>query len=293
MTVNGNLFVPLGGYGRNINHDPRSRAYRAARMATAPGAAGVVPRTVSWEPHIPAMDQGDLGRCVPTAGTAMLTCEPFWSTLSAPLQRLLLDPVQREQWAIQAYRDITRMDPFLGAWEPEDTGSDGLSLAKLWASRGLANGYEHVMSIEDAHAAIQRGPYPIGISWLSDMDRPRTDGTVSVSGTMRGGHEVLLYGYEFERDLWWCRNSWSSMWGRRGDFAFDTAGYLKLMAMQADGTPMTPLTLPTPIPVPPQDDFPFGEMDVWAERVRRFPLVKPAYEKVAAAAYRGWRAGHQ
>jgi len=286
MTRNGNLFVPLAGHGRNINHDPKSRAYRASRAGEV-----ALPKTVMWEPRIQPLDQGSLGRCVPTAGTAMLACDPFWDTLDKGLQRQLSVPVTAELFAVQAYRDVTALDPFLGTWEPDDTGSDGLSLWKLYRARGYVGGSEHVMNIDDAHVAIQKGPYPIGISLLADMERPNAVGVVSVSGANRGGHEVLLYGYDAARDLWWCRNSWGRDWGFYGDFAFDTPGYQKLMRMQADGVVMTPTNLPTPQPIAPTDPldtFPYEEMDSWLMKVSR-KIYRSKYEHAAATAYAGWR----
>lgn len=291
MTLQGNLFVPLGGWGRNINHDPRSRLFEAARFTE--GGAGAL---TDWghDIHIAPMDQGNLGRCVPTAGTAMLATDPFWDTLSAELRAVLADPVAVENFAIQAYREVTRLDPYPGAWEPDDTGSDGLSLWKLFRQRGYVVGAEHVTSIDDAHVAGRKKPYPIGISWLEGMDQPRPDGTVQVTGKTRGGHEVLMYRYDAARDLWWCRNSWGRNFGKGGDFAFDTPGYMKLMSLQADGTPMD-LTTVTPSPVPPSppaDDFPYGPMDMWANRVTRLRGYVPSYERNAAQVYSGWRKTH-
>jgi hypothetical protein len=288
MALNGNLFVPLGGWGRNINHDPASVAYRAARRGA------VTPKDVGHEIHIAPMDQGNLGSCVPHAGTAMLATDPFWDTLDADLKAQLQNPANAEGYAVQAYREVTALDPYPGQWEPDDTGSDGLSLWKLLRARGLVGGSEHVMSIDDAHVLIQKAPYPIGISWLSGMDTPGTDGVCKVTGRSRGGHEVLVYRYDLVRDLWWIRNSWSADWGLRGDFAIDTPGYLKLMSLQADGTGMTPTTAPTPQPVdpvPPVDTnpFPFVELDIWSHRALN-KHGAPAYERIAAQAYEDWKA---
>lgn len=290
MSINGNLYVPLGGWGRNINHDPRSKAYKAARYGTT------TPKDVTWEIHIPPMDQGNLGSCVPHAGTAMLATDPFWGELGADIQKQLSSPAQAELYALQLYRDVTRADPYPGAWEPTDTGSDGLSLAKVLQSRGLNNGYEHVMSIDDAHAAIQKGPYPIGISFLANMETPGKDGVVSVSGRTLGGHEILVYRYDLTRDLWWCRNSWSADWGLKGDFAFDTPGYQKLISLQADGTPMTPVSSPapepvdpTPAPVNPLADFPVTEFDNFAKRKAGW---WPRYEYLAAWSWEQFKEDH-
>lgn len=282
MSLAGNLYVPLGGWGRNINHDPRSPAYRVARAVGA-----VTPKDAGHDIHIAPMDQGNLGSCVPHAGTAMLATDPFWDTLDKSFKDELSDPVKAEALAQQFYREVTAADPYPGAWEPDDTGSDGLSLAKVFQTQGLNNGYEHVMGIDDAHITLQGTdtvpgrPYPIGISWLSGMDTPGKDGVCKVTGRSRGGHEVLVYRYDLARDLWWIRNSWSKDWGLKGDFAISTDGYLKLMSLQADGTPMTPLTAPAPQPAP-APSLRLDRLDIWAKRVTQFPKGKTAYERLAA-----------
>lgn len=278
--------VPGRRLGRNINHDPASLRYRV------PVPRHVEPATVVWERFGAIMNQGDLGRCVPTAGTGLLQCAPFWNALEPQMRVNLQQPAFAEQYAIQAYREVTRIDPFEGAWEPDDTGSDGLSLAKLWKQLGLNNGYEHATTVMEAHAAIQKAPFIIGTAWLSGMDQPRTDGTVSVSGTNRGGHEYLCREYDLGRDLWWFDNSWGTSFGVRGRFAYDTPGLQKMMAMQGDITSMVPASAPAPQPTP-ETPFPAAELDVWARRVTRFPRVKPAYERAAASAYLMWRAGQR
>lgn len=280
MSLNGNLFVPLGGWGRNINHDPTSKAYRASRAGEV-----ALPTSVTHDVRIAVMDQGNLGSCVPHAGTELLTTDPFWDTLDKAVQKQLMDPTAAEAFAQQAYRDVTRLDPYPGQWEPDDTGSDGLSLWKLFRQRGYVGGSEHVMSIDDAHVLIQKTAYPIGISWLSGMDSPGRDGVVKVTGTVRGGHEILLYAYDAARDLWWCRNHWSKDWGLNGNFAFDTPGYQKLMDMQGDGTGMTPLTAPDPQPVTPDNYLRTDRLDLWASKCKPW---WPRYERDAAA---DWKEG--
>lgn len=275
--------VPGRRLGRNINHDPASLAYRVR-------AVEVTPRSVQWARFGKIMDQGDLGRCVPTAGTGLLQCDPYFPTLSPVLQKALQDPHLAEVYAIQAYREVTALDPFDGAWEPDDTGSDGLSLAKLWKARGLNNGYEHVTNVMEAHAAIQKRPFIIGTVWLSGMDQPRTDGTVVVSGTNRGGHEYLCREYDLGRDLWWFDNSWTESWGLHGRFAMDTPGLMKLLAMQGDITSMVPVTAPAPqpepAPAPVAGELPVRELDSWAKKRRAW---WSKYEKDAADAWTKYR----
>lgn len=279
--------IPGRRLGRNINHDPQSLRYKVRPRAA------VQPRSIQWERFGAIMDQGDLGRCVPTAGTGLLQCAPFWNALSAPLRKALQNPAMAESYAIQAYREVTALDPFEGAWEPDDTGSDGLSLAKLWKARGLNNGYEHATTIDEAHEAIQRAPFIIGTNWLSGMDQPRPDGTVSVSGTNRGGHEYLCREYDLGRDLWWMDNSWTTSFGVRGRFAYDTPGLQKLMKMQGDITAMVPATAPAPAPDPlpgdPLADWPGQTVDTWVNALRPWWTKR---EKNAATAVYDWELRH-
>lgn len=285
--------VPGRRLGRNINHDPQSLRYKV-RPRTA-----VKPASVVHERHGAIMNQGDLGRCVPTSGTGLLQCEPFWSTLPRALQQLLSKPDGAEAYAIAAYRDVTALDPFDGAWEPDDTGSDGLSLAKLWKQRGLNNGYEHATTVDEAHACLQGSdgvpgrPFITGTMWLSGMDQPRPDGTVSVSGTNRGGHEYLCREYDLARDLWWFDNSWTTSFGLMGRFAYDTPGLQKLMAMQGDITCMVPLSAPAPAPAPvagdPLVDFPRQSVDAWVNSLRPWWTKR---EKTAATALFDWELRH-
>lgn len=235
------------GFGRNINHDPESLRYRVGREAK--------PKTVSWDIFIPILNQANIGKCVAETGAEYLGSELIWPTLSADLKKTLSTSVDTaEAWTSALYRELTSSDTFPGSWEPDDTGSDGLTLGKVLTKRKLINGYRHVTTIGEADAAIQEGPFAAGTMWLSGMDNPRTDGTVKVSGTVRGGHEYLCFARDAERDLWWFRNHWTPQWGKNGTFAYDTPGLQKLMGMQGDITVFVPLTQPkpepTPVPVP-------------------------------------------
>ena len=267
-----------GRLGRNINHDARSLRY----LVAAPGAK-VTPRSVAWERHGPILDQGNLGSCVPNAATGLLMTLGFWQTMGAGLQKVLSDADLAEQFAVQAYRDVTRADPFEGSWEPDDTGSDGLSIAKLFQGRGLNNGYQHITSVEGAHAAIQKGAFIAGTSWLADMDNPGVDGVVKVSGVSRGGHEYLCREYDLARDLWWFDNSWGLSFGLNGRFAYDTPGLVKLLGMQGDATSMVPVSRPAPVPTPQPNDGNLAVLDKWAGKMSWW---WPKYEKDAVAAYK-------
>lgn len=235
--VNGHAF------GRNILHDPKSVPYRIGRTAA--------PKDVEWDIFIPILNQKAIGKCVAETGAELLGSEVFWKTLPRDLQLALSTSVDTaEVWTLDLYRELTRSDPFPGFFEPDDTGSNGLTLGKVLKKRGLVSGYQHAMSVGEAEVAIQAGPFAIGTIWLSGMEKPRPDGTVRVEGTPLGGHEYLCFKRDAARDLWWFRNHWTKSWGKNGTFAYDTPGLQRLMDMQGDITVMVPVTKPAPTPVP-------------------------------------------
>lgn len=275
------VVVPGRRLGRHIAHDIRSASYRVGRTAA--------PVSVRHERHVPIYDQGDLGKCVAVTGGGLLGTGPFWPLLPVELQRVLAGTAPASVWTTDLYRELTRADPFPGSWEPEDTGSDGNTLGKVLTGRGLTSGWRHVMSIGEAHAAIQQGPLAVGTMWMSGMDNPTREGIVTATGTARGGHEYVCSEYDAARDLWWHDNSWGEEFGLRGRFAYDTPTRQRLMDMQGDVTALVPVTAPAPLPVPPPDPlagFPFGELDDWAGRKTRWWA---RYARDAADAYQTWR----
>lgn len=279
--------------GRHVNHDPRSLAF-----AICPRT--VEPRTVRWTRRIPVLNQGDLGSCVANAGVGVLGTDPFWSLLPADLQRTLSDARTAEEYAVGVYRAITARDPFPGAWEPDDTGSDGLTLAKELTDRGLVSGYQHVTSLAAAHVAIQAGPFPVGTVWTSAMFTPDSSGLVTDAGTEQGGHEYVCDEYDAATDRWGFTNSWSTGWGIAGRFYMSSQTFANLLARQGDATPLVPITAPAPTPVGPVSPvspepewdplatFPFEAMTAWSNGERSW-WTKRA--RTAAQAYRGWLAG--
>jgi hypothetical protein len=279
------------GFGRNILHDPRSIPFRIGRTAT--------PKDVEWDIYIPVLNQANIGKCVAETGAELLGSEVFWKSLPREVQLAISTSVSTaENWTLDLYRELTRNDPFPGSYEPDDTGSNGLTLGKILVKRKLVSGYQHAMSVGEAEAAIQQGPFAIGTMWLSRMETPRPDGTVLVSGTPLGGHEYLCFKRDAARDLWWFRNHWTAAWGLRGTFAYDTPALARLLAMQGDITTFVPITAPKPVPLPvapepaPQPVTPGTPSQPDWGKLEPF-LVRPKSYKaqdVAVAELKRWRA---
>jgi hypothetical protein len=263
------------GFGRNINHDPRSLNYRV------PPAAKIV--SVSHEIHIPILDQGQIGKCVAETGAEVLASDGFWQTLDAELQQALSTVSTAEDWTSALYRELTSSDDYPGQWEPDDTGSDGLTLGKVLKSRGLISGYAHATTVDEAHTGLQNGVIAFGTIFTEGMESPSAEGIVKMTGQVLGGHEYSCYAYDAARDLWWCRNHWTADWGKNGTFAFSTPTLQKLMNQQGDVTIPVPSTQPAPQPSPEPTPAPGVSQPDWAI-LDPFIDHPRAYTKAARAA---------
>lgn len=247
--------------GRNVFHDSRSLDYQ---VEPAPLDTLV---SIRHERYIPILDQGQLGDCVPNAGIGNLGSGSFWDTV-APLNLLsATDANVDEQAAILYYSKVTAVDPFAGQYPPDDTGSNGLSLAKVFQADGLISGYEHATSLEATLTALSKQPVIIGIEWLANMFEPAPDGHMDVSGNVEGGHELALTELDVENRRVWFDNSWTVQWGVNGRayFTWDQLG--ELLAADGDCTVFTVNTAPAPQPAPaPVVEDP---KTVFQRRVRR------------------------
>src|SRR4051794_12626253 len=112
--------------GRHVVHDSRSR--RFAAPARNPRRLSSVRHNV----NVPILDQGQIGSCTGHAGTNALASAAFWTAGQSAIGTS--DP---HLYAVELYSDATKVDPWPGQYTPDDTGSDGLSIAKVLLARGL------------------------------------------------------------------------------------------------------------------------------------------------------------
>jgi len=232
--------VPGKPLGRHVLHDPRSLAYRVEADGTA--------KSVRWPRVVPVFDQGDIGSCTGNAAAGTLGTQPIYDTLPAGVEL-------NEDEAVTLYSAATHLDAVRGIYPPDDTGSTGLAVAKACHKSGLISGYRHITSLAAAKTAIQAGPFITGTNWLTGMDEPDSDGRVHAQGSIRGGHEYEVIGYDAEADVWEFVNSWGDSFGKAGHFFMSSADYDALLHADGDATVLVPLTAPapTPDPAPPAD----------------------------------------
>ncbi len=246
------------GLGRHIEHDERSKAY-------AFDTSGLVLASVRHPRHIPVLDQGNLGSCTGNAAVGALGTEPFVGSLD---EKMLDEP-----YAVGIYSDATKADGIRGKYPPTDTGSSGLAVANVCQKRGLVAGYQHTFSLEDALKALTVTPVLAGVGWYSGFDSPDSADIVSISGSIRGGHEFVLDEIQLEARLVGATNSWGTAYGDKGRMYFSFADFERLLGERGDITVLIPNTAPIPTPVPPapaptpspEDVALWADMNVWAK----------------------------
>lgn len=234
--------------GRNVNHDARSLRFLVSSPA----------RTLQSTEHermVPVFDQGDLGSCTGNAAVGALGTKPLIDAL--PSGHAVLD----ETLAVKVYSEATKIDPFDGEYPPTDTGSDGLSVAKVCKTLGLVSGYLHATTLEAMQNALQDTPVIVGVNWYSGFDSPDSNGVVTVKGSIRGGHEFEVVGVDMEKGLFHAINSWGTGWGKNGHFWFPFESMTRLLSEDGDCTQLLPLTVPVPEPTPVPTDVTFVGAD--------------------------------
>jgi hypothetical protein len=207
--------------GRHVEHDERSRGFAHLE---APEKELV---SVLWPRRSPIFDQGGIGACTGNAIAGAVGTDRMAGSGREDMN---------EEWAVRLYTDATQLDDIPGGMPDSDTGSSGLAACKAAKNAGLIDGYRHAFSFNAVLTALLRGPAIVGMTWLSDCDSPDGNGDIDYSGTIRGGHEVLLRGCDLVTRYLWLDNSWGEGWGLGGSFRMSFAAFKIAMAMNGDVT---------------------------------------------------------
>jgi hypothetical protein len=220
--------------GRNVRHDPKSWMF-------AYPTAGLTPAPVRWQRAVPIFDQGNVGSCTGNAGIGALCTGSLWPIV--PSTRYTPD----ESGALALYSDAEDGD---GPYPPNDNGSNGLSIAKALTRGRMIPGYRHTFTLDDALRALTQTPLITGISWYDDMFHPTREGVVRPTGSLAGGHEIVVDEHDPARGLVGFSNSWGAGWGVGGRFYLSTEDYGRLLDDAGDVTVLLPVTPPAPPPAP-------------------------------------------
>lgn len=152
--------------------------------------------------------------------------------------------------AVDLYSAATVADPFTGSYPPDDTGSDGLSVAKVLTSRGLIAGYQHTFTTNDALLALSQTPWITGMNWYSSFDSPAPNGEIKVASSayVRGGHEFEGSELDVENSRVWFWNSWGPGYGIGGRMWMSFGTFDRMLHEEGDVTVFVPRGQPAPQP---------------------------------------------
>jgi hypothetical protein len=210
-------------------HDPRSRDF--------PISAVVNPtrrRDKIWA-NGPILDQGQEGACVGFGWAAEAFAAPVRVRLEQMRPGIAREP---NQFARDIYSTAQKIDE----WEGEAyEGTSVLAGAKVMGQIGLVKEYRWAFGIEQvADAVLAKGPVVIGIPWYESMYDTRSDGVVEVSGSVVGGHCLLVVGYRVAsgrldyQDGFLLQNSWGAGWGVNGVGLISKADLAWLLQQQGE-----------------------------------------------------------
>lgn len=276
--------------GRNVNFDSES-----IRYAVQPRNVAVT--SVRHEQSIGILDQGNVGACTGNASTSCAYHVPFYAP-GAPVWSYSPD----ETGALAWYHDNTVNDGYDGTWQPDDTGSDGLTSSKMAVAAGIASGYQAALDLASSLQALMDRPGITGIPWYNSMFSPGPDGllTVDFKSGLAGGHELCVdeivaadaRGNGAGQLLVGGPNSWGTSWGARGRWYLKATDWWALRQNQGDVYFWTAKSQPAPVPTPPDPSGPPVDPDsltLWNQtrQFRHDHHVAP-HIKAAASALKVW-----
>jgi hypothetical protein len=167
-----------------------------------------------------------------------------------------------EKLAIAWYRWVTARDPFAGSWPPDDTGSDGTSMAESLRQWEIVEEYRHAFGgLYDVLDGLMTGGVMMGSKWMSSMFNPTPYGFLEITPNAweAGGHQFWLNGRVSVEDQWVeMDNSWNPFWGDEGRAKIRWSTLDELLSDNGDATILKFRTLPPVAPEPPPFPDPSG-----------------------------------
>lgn len=234
-------------FGRLVAHDSRSKAYALPAGAYA---------TAKHQRYAPVFNQGRIGSCTTNAGLGALGTGIFLTTkVKLALKQHQLD--FNDVSALELYRRVTKIDEFRGAYPPDDTGSSGNAVGKLFKQLGLVAGWQHALSLDAALTELTKRPVITGVPWYSSFDRVNANGFIHRKSNARvqGGHEFVVDEINVEAEWVGCTNSWGTGYGQQGHFKMSFKLWEALLRERGDVTAFVPFdSAPEPPKPPPTND---------------------------------------
>ncbi len=208
--------------GRHVRHDPRSKNFPADRAPSV--------RSVTHHSEGLPLNQGALGSCTANALCGALNSGHVGH--HTPL---------KEHDAVKLYGVETILEG--KPYPPHDPGGSGLFVCKAAKDEGMISSYTHAFGLQHALEALVIRPVITGINWYTSFDTPDPTGLVEITpkATVRGGHEVMAYGIDADKELVWLWNSWGTTYADGGRFAMSFATWETLLNHTNKGDVTVPI----------------------------------------------------
>jgi hypothetical protein len=264
--------------GRHVAHDPRSRRY--------PVRTSVPITSVHHERRIPIFDQGRVRSCTGQAAVGCMGTGLFYDSIDTAHTMPRYAPT--EEGAVACYSRATQVDDYAGTYPPDDTGSDGLSVAKTLVEAHEISGYEHAFTFEQGLQALMSRPVIVGVNWYDGMFRTDADGYVRPTGSLAGGHEFVWDSYDVGAQVCGFTNSWGTSWGASGRFFMHADDWEFLLDQDGDVTSFVPITQPAPVPAPVDPAVDDADRALWASTRAWSSEGHVGGNKKAAKAVKKW-----
>lgn len=190
---------------RVIQFDERSRNFPIRQLV------GVRPlRSYTWRCR-KTLDQGYDGACVGFGVTHEL--------IARPAEVIGLDATYAKQ---NIYWEAQKIDPWDGGAYPGAPffyeGTSVLAGVKIAHNLGWMESYRWSFTFSDFQQGLgYHGPAVIGVNWYEGMFEPDANNYIQPTGSLAGGHCVLVNGIDIKRQRFKIHNSWGPNWGVNGE----------------------------------------------------------------------------
>ncbi len=190
---------------RLVQFDERSRGYG---IMAAIGTKS--PRSYTWHCD-QVLDQGPDGACVGFGVAHELIARPAE-----------VKGITDSYAKTKIYWEAQKIDPWIGGSYPGANpfyeGTSVLAGAKIAKKLGWIDEYRWAFGVEELKLGVgYNGPAVVGIPWYIGMFYPDSNNYIHPTGSIAGGHCVLVNSINVKENRFTIHNSWGSSWGKNGE----------------------------------------------------------------------------
>jgi len=199
--------------GRRFQFDPKCLNFPVC--AILPRQAYEEPRSKLWACG-PVLDQKQEGSCVGHGFAHELAAFPY------PIKNIT------HAEAVKLYKKAQTLDEWPGSNYEGTSVLAGVKAVQEMYPRAIES-YRWANTLQDVIATVGwHGPVVIGVNWYSGFYNPDSNGTIYISGSIAGGHCLLIRAVDIVKNRFMLRNSWGSGWGKKGNcfISFDNMNRL-------------------------------------------------------------------